>query len=170
MMQEITFNHCVSGYGLSREPGNNASMTKTPVQLALDLRKKSGVKMTGEELADKLGISAPHVSRLKTGKSDTTTGVIEKLAEICEISVSEFYRLLGSDGDVRSEAGQNVSGTVPDEPLLFKPPLFEIAVAETRRLDATYAKGQASQKNFNVLMHAIYKFIEAEGIDNIPTE
>ncbi|MCV0429282.1 MAG: helix-turn-helix domain-containing protein [Roseibium sp.] len=170
MMQEITYNNCLSGYGVSHSLRNNARMIKTPVQLAIEIRKGSGHKITGEELADKLGISAPHVSRLKTGKSATTTDVIAKLAEICEITESEFYRLLGSDGDVRSEAAQNVSGTEPDEPLLFKPALFEAAVAETRKLDAKYAKGQAASKNFNALMHAIYKFIDAEGIDNLPTD
>lgn len=160
MMQEITFADYAAGYGVTSRVRNNAHMIKTPVKLAIEL-----TDMTGEELADKLGISAPHVSRLRTGKSPTTTDVIAKLAEICGVTQSEFYRLLGGDENVRSEASQNVSGTEPDEPLQFKPHIFDLAVEETRRLDAKFARGQAQSKHFSALMHAIYKFIDAEGID-----
>lgn len=160
MMEEITFTDCSTGYGVTSLVRNNAPMIKTPVKLAIEL-----TDMTGEELADKLGISAPHVSRLRTGKSPTTTDVISKLAEICGITVSEFYRLLAGDEEVRSQAARNVAGTEPDEPLQFKPQIFDLAVEETRRLDAMFANGQAQSKNFSTLMHAIYKFIDAEGIE-----
>jgi hypothetical protein len=83
--------------------------------------------------------------------------------------VSEFYRLLGGDEDVRSEAARNVAGTEPDEPLQFKPHIFDLAVEETRRLDAKFANGQAQSKHFSALMHAIYKFIDAEGADTDST-
>lgn len=165
MMQEITFSDYTSCYGVSQRVRNNAPMIKTPVKLAIEM-----TKCTGEELAEKLGISAPHVSRLRTGKSPTSTDVIAKLAEICGVSEPEFYRLLGGDTDVRPEASRGISGSEPDEPVLFKPALFDIAVEETRKLDAKYAKGAAQSKNFNKLMHAIYKFIDAEGIENVPVD
>ncbi len=160
MMQEITYENCIWDYGVTSPVRNNAPMIKTPVKLAIEL-----TDMTGEDLADKLGMSAPHLSRLRTGKSPTSTDVIAKLAEICGITVSEFYRLLGGDDEVRSQAARNVSGTEPDEPLQFKPQIFDLAVEETRRLDAKFANGQAQSRHFSALMHAIYKFIDAEGVD-----
>ena len=129
-------------------------MGKTPVKLASDL---TGLK--GEELAERLGVSAPHVSRLKTGKSPTTTDHIKKLAEICNVSEQEFYSLLAGDLDVRPGAG-NFAGVAADEPLLVESELFELAFEEARNLDQRYANGHAKSSSVKRLLYAIYRFIE----------
>lgn len=167
MMQQFNETDCFSAYGVSSRVRNNAHMIKTPVKLAIEL-----TSFTGEDIADKLGFSAPHVSRLRNGKSATSTDVISKLAEICGITESEFYRLLGGDDSIRSEITQKLSGTEPDEPILYNQALFDLAVEETRRLDALYANGTAKSKSFSTLMAAIYKFLSSEGtnLDNLETE
>ena len=144
-------------YGFSQGFENNAYMSKTPVNLAKML---TGLK--GEALADKMGISAPHLSRLNTGKSPTTTDHIKKLAEICDVTEKEFYALMAGDENVSSKAARAVVGSEADEPLLIKPDLMDEALDEARGIDRRHAGGLAKSENFKQLLNAIYKFIEAE--------
>jgi transcriptional regulator with XRE-family HTH domain len=143
-------------YGITQGFENNAYMSKTPVNIALIL---SGLK--GEDLADRMGISAPHLSRLKTGKSPTTNIHVQKLAEICGVTEQEFYRLMAGDETVSPKASRSVAGVDPDERLMFNSDWMEDALDAARSIDQKYANGRAKTEDFKPLLHAIYRFLEA---------
>lgn len=156
-MQLITLSDCVSRYGVTHKTGNNAHMSNSPVKIA-----KSISGLSGEELAAALGISAPHLSRLNTGKSKTNTDHIEKLAEICGISTEKFYALMSGDQSVAEDVTKTVTGTGSDQALLISSAVMDDALNEARDLDRKYAAGRAKSDNFKKLLFAIYTFIEAE--------
>lgn len=144
-------------YGISQAVENNAYMSKTPVNIAKQI---SG--LSGEALADLLGISAPHLSRMNTGKSPTTTEHIKRLAEICGVTEQEFYGLLAGDETVSNRAARAVVGKNADEPLLIKSAVMDPALEAARGIDRDYTNGKAKSENFKVLLKAIYDFLEAE--------
>lgn len=144
-------------YGHFQGVENNACMSKTPVNIAKEI---SG--LSGEDLADRMGISAPHLSRMNTGKSPTTTEHIKKLAEICDVTEQEFYGLLAGDSSVSDRAARAVVGKNADEPLLIKSSIMDPSLEAAREIDRQYTNGKARSENFKVLLKAIYDFLEAE--------
>lgn len=141
-------------------------MVDTPIKLAKQL-----TGLTGEALAKRLGVSAPHLSRLANAKTPTSSRHIKKLAEICDISESEFYKLLGQSGEVAAEeSGRKVMGVSPSELLLFDPEYFNLAHDEARRIDAKFAHGKSESMQFAKLQNAIYEFIEHVKNNNSASE
>ncbi|WP_208996488.1 helix-turn-helix domain-containing protein [Pseudovibrio ascidiaceicola] len=67
-------------------------MTKNPVKVAKEL---SG--LTGEQLAEKIGISASYLSRLGSKGRSIKTDLIDKLAEAVGMSTAEFYGQISND-------------------------------------------------------------------------
>lgn len=156
-MQIITSTDCALRYGVTQKLSNNTHMSNSPVKIA-----KSISGLSGEELAAQLGISAPHLSRLNTGKSKTNTDHIMKLAEICGISVEDFYALMSGDKAVAQSVTPSVTGTAPDEALLISSAVMDDALNVARDLDRKFAAGRAKSDNFKKLLFALYTFIEAE--------
>lgn len=144
-------------YGISHLIENNALMSNTPVHLA-----KTLTGLTGEALAEQMGISAPHLSRLKTGRVPTTTDHIKKLATICGVTEQEFYSLLAGDEAVADNSSISVVGTTADEPLLFDGTLMNDALFSAREIDQKYTNGRSKSEHFNKLLYAIYEFLNSE--------
>ncbi len=71
---------------------NNDSMTKNPIKAA---KKISG--LTGEQLAEKIGISASYLSRLGSKDRPVKTDLIDKLAEAVGMSSAEFYGVMAGE-------------------------------------------------------------------------
>ncbi|MEP1930766.1 MAG: helix-turn-helix transcriptional regulator [Roseibium sp.] len=144
-------------YGFAQVFENNTYMSKTPVNLAKLL---SG--LTGEILAEQMGISAPHLSRLNTGRSPTTTDHIRQLAKICNITEQEFYALMAGDGNVTPRAARAIAGSAAVEPLLIKSDIMDAALEVARQIDRDCTGGRAKTENFKPLLYAIYKFLDNE--------
>lgn len=73
---------------------NNTAMTKNPIKVAKDL---SG--LTGEQLAEKIGISASYLSRLGSKNRSVKTDLLDKLAEVVGMSSAEFYSRLADNAE-----------------------------------------------------------------------
>jgi phage repressor protein C with HTH and peptisase S24 domain len=67
-------------------------MTKNPVKVAKEL---SGLK--GEQLAERIGISAGYLSRLGSSKRAIKTDLIDKLAEVSGLTTADFYLHLSDE-------------------------------------------------------------------------
>lgn len=133
-------------------------MSKTPVALGMEL---TGMK--GETLAEAMGISAPHLSRLKTGKSETSTKHIKRLAEICGVSETEFYAMMSGDTRAISDASAKaVAGVPADEKLLIDPHAFRKAYKRAKEIENELLGGRGSSRDFAVILHEIYQDLIAE--------
>ncbi len=64
-------------------------MTKNPIQVAKEL---SGLK--GEDLAERIGISASYLSRLGSNSRSIKTQMLDKIAEALGMTTTEFYGYL----------------------------------------------------------------------------
>lgn len=138
--------------------GNNRSMDKSPIRLAKQL---SG--LTGERLAEELGISAAHLSRMGNKKRRITTEIIDKLAAICGKSSDEFYQLLGTDQQEVEEAAEALTGHPVDEPLMLDPELFKRAYERAKHIEQTMLGGRGSNSDFAVILEQTYNEIKENG-------
>lgn len=130
---------------------NNGSMTKGPIKLAKEL---SG--LTGEQLAEKLGISPAHLSRMNSRKRKVTTDTIDKLAAICGKTSEEFFHLMGQKpGDVES-ATEQLTGHDVDELLLINPDIFKKAYERARAIEQTMLGGRGSNADFAIILEQAY--------------
>jgi transcriptional regulator with XRE-family HTH domain len=68
-----------------------------------DVRKKRGLSQG--ELAEKIGISTPHMNRLEKEKYQPSIQVVSKLAGVLEVSVD--YLLSDEDGPIQEVKIQN---------------------------------------------------------------
>ncbi|WP_139052125.1 helix-turn-helix domain-containing protein [Roseibium sp. TrichSKD4] len=137
--------------------GNNLVMPKSPISLA-----KSLTGLTGEKLAEKLGVSATHLSRMGSNKRRITTEHIEKLAEISGKSVDEFYSLLGTHPADILEAQEALSGHSANDALLIDPNLFKKAYERARAIEQTMLGGRGSNADFAIILEQAYSDIAAQ--------
>lgn len=131
--------------------GNNAVMHKSPIKLA-----KQITGYTGERLAEELGISAAHLSRMGNNKRKVTTQLIERLANVSGKSVEEFYRLLGTTPGEVEEAAEALSGHPAEEPLMLRPEAFKRAYERARVIEETMLGGRGSNADFAVIFEEVY--------------
>jgi transcriptional regulator with XRE-family HTH domain len=91
------------------------------------MRIRSGI--TQKEMADKLGLSAPYITEVETGKKKPLDG--EKLKQICEI-----LKLTDREKDRMYDlAGQERNGIAEDIPeYLNKMPYAKIALRTARNI------------------------------------
>jgi len=139
--------------------GNNKCMHKSPIKLA-----KQITGYTQERLAEELGISPGHLSRMSNSKRRITTDYIERLASVCDVTTDEFYRLLGTEpGDVEN-ASENLVGHTANEPLVLNPSVFKKAYERAKAIEKTTLGGRGSNADFAVIFDEVYAdFSEQEG-------
>ncbi len=138
--------------------GNNALMHKSPIKLAKEL---SG--LTGERLAEELGISPAHLSRMGSNKRRITTDHIERLARVCGKSTEEFYKLLGTTPAEIEDAVEALSGHPADEPLMLDPVIFRKAYERAKSIEQTMLGGRGSNADFAVILEQVYADIAESG-------
>lgn len=131
--------------------GNNRLMNKSPINLAKQL---SG--LSGEKLAEQLGISAAHLSRMGNKKRRITTETIEKLAAICGKTPDQFYQLLGTDPLSVEEAAEALASHPVDEPLMLDPDLFKQAYDRAKHIEHAMLGGRGSNSDFAVILEQTY--------------
>lgn len=75
---------------------NNDTMElkkKVAVTIGL-LRRNSEIKITQQEIADEIGISVRYYHDLETGKKMPTLAVIDSIASVYQMKLSELCRLI----------------------------------------------------------------------------
>jgi transcriptional regulator with XRE-family HTH domain len=66
-------------------------MTPTPRQIGMKLKKlRTAKKISRYELAKRAGISRVYVAKLETGRSDPTVGMLQRLAKVLDVPLSEL--------------------------------------------------------------------------------
>lgn len=138
---------------------NNRVMNKSPIQLAKQL---SG--LTGEKLAEHLGVSPAHLSRMGSKKRRITTHHIEKLAAICGKTTEEFYQLLGTNPSQVEEAAEALTGHPSDERLMLDPERFKKAYARAKAIEQTMLGGRGSNADFAVIFDEVYADMAEGGV------
>lgn len=131
--------------------GNNGDMHKSPFNLA---KKITG--FTGERLAEELGISAGHLSRMANSKRRISTEYINRLARVCDMTTEEFYRLLGTTPGDSDEAAEALVGHPADEPLMLDPIIFKKAYERAKAIEKTTLGGRGSNADFAVIFDEVY--------------
>jgi len=61
-------------------------------ELMREIRKEKG--FTSIEIANRLNISQPKLSRIETGTQPVTISLLSRFCDLCGISLSEFFRIL----------------------------------------------------------------------------
>ena len=159
MIDQFFLKHdCQIGSRPLYQNGNNRVMNKSPIRLAKQL---SG--LSGEKLAEELGISPAHLSRMGTKKRRITTETIEKLAAICGKSPDQFYQLLGTDPLAVEEAAEALTSHPVDEPLMLDPDLFKKAYDRAKHIEQTMLGGRGSNSDFAVILEQTYNELTENG-------
>ncbi|WP_306147214.1 MULTISPECIES: helix-turn-helix transcriptional regulator [unclassified Roseibium] len=155
MLDQISLGtNCQIGPSLLCQKGNNAFMHKSPIKLAKHL-----TGFTGERLAEELGISAAHLSRMSNNKRRITTDLIDRLARVSNKTPEEFYRLLGTTPGEVEEAAEALTGHPSDEPLMINPDAFRKAYERARTIEETMLGGRGSNADFAVIFEQVYSDI-----------
>lgn len=76
--------------GWDEEPGKRDGMKRAAGVVLRKLRKKA--KLSQEEVADAIGMSRQHLTRLEGGHHFPTLGMLKKLARFYGLDVSELMR------------------------------------------------------------------------------
>ncbi|WP_420415092.1 helix-turn-helix domain-containing protein [Roseibium sp.] len=126
-------------------------MHKSPIKLA-----KQITGYTGERLAEELGISPAHLSRMSNNKRRITTQLIERLAHVSGKSTEEFYQLLGTTQGEVEQAAEVLSGHPAGEPLMIDPDTFKKAYDRARVIEETMLGGRGSNADFAVIFEEVY--------------
>ncbi|MEP0233431.1 MULTISPECIES: helix-turn-helix transcriptional regulator [Roseibium] len=126
-------------------------MNKSPIKLAKEL-----TGFTGEKLAEALGVSPPHLSRMTSKKRRITTDHIEKLAAISGKTTEEFYQLLGTTPAEIEDMAEALTGHPTTAPLMLEPDIFKRAYDRARAIEETMLGGRGSNADFAVILEKAY--------------
>ncbi|HNM33211.1 MAG TPA: helix-turn-helix transcriptional regulator, partial [Chitinophagales bacterium] len=77
------------------------------------IRKEKGLSQ--QDVADKLSMNRVQYNRIETGKSDPTMNILQRIANVLEFNVVEFFEAKNNDTEVHAV----------NEPLLQKVRLLE---------------------------------------------
>lgn len=99
---------------------------ENPVRLFRKFRK-----MTGEQLAEKVGISRPYLTQIETGKRDATFGVMTKIARALDIDLD----LLAPSPEELNSTERKEIAMSDDKTKTGKPDRDRIAMGEAYEVD-----------------------------------
>lgn len=71
---------------------HNSHMTKTQEKLGRKIQKlRKEIRLTQEELAEKLNISRTHIGHIEQGRKSPSLKLVEKIARVLGVKVKDIF-------------------------------------------------------------------------------
>ncbi len=121
---------------------NREMVTEAQIgELMREIRKEKG--FTSIEIANRLNISQPKLSRIETGTQPVTISLLSRFCDLCGISLSEFFRILEDKISFQTHIKENPRDYCGEIPSIYR--LFTDLTREEK--EAIIVLIQAFKKN-----------------------